>query len=560
MPNTSVDPVRRKAGDELAALQQALHHSEQEKQFFSALCADYTSAYLCDLMADTMTPLKRAPFSHSAIQQSASDDPALSRCFSRWIHYSYNTIVVRDVSPEYIEVFDNQHLMNRLRTQESFVYRHKTIPNQAGMQYFEARAVRLFVDDTHFQIIIGFRPIDDIVEEELTARRKLEDALRRAEDANKAKSAFLFNMSHDIRTPMNAILGYTELLSTHLDDTEKRTDYIRKIKYSSEYLLSLLNDVLEMARIESGKQTLDETVTDLAAFDEMLFAVFENQMEQKNLRYTHTRKTEHTLVYCDNVKVKEVLLNILSNAYKYTPPGGQIDLTVTELPSDQPGCAQYRTVISDTGIGMTESFLSTIYDSFSRAASSTDSGQTGSGLGMAITKRLMDLMGGTIDIQSRPGQGTTVTIWLTHRLAEPAPADHAAPAPAAQFTGKRLLLTEDNDLNAEIAQELLQTDGFAVERACDGVDCIAKLETHPAGYYDLILMDIQMPNMDGYKATTLIRGMGDASLANIPIVAMTANAFAEDRQKALATGMNAHIAKPIDLAVLHKTLAEFLSK
>ena len=558
MPNTSSTLARHKAGAELTALRRALDRSQQEKQFFDALCTDYTAAYRCDLMADTMTVIKRKSFSHSAASQAV---PELSQCYSSWIRHSYNTIVVQEVSPEYLTVFGNKNLMDRLRTQESFVYRHKTVPNQAGMQYFEARAVRLYVDETSFQIILGYRPIDDIVEEELAGRRKLEEALRLAEDASKAKSSFLFNMSHDIRTPMNAILGYTELLSSHLDDTEKRTDYLQKIKSSSEYLLSLLNDVLEMARIESGKQTLDETVTDLRAFDEMLCAVFETQMQQKGLRFTHTRDTEHDFVYCDSVKVKEILLNILSNAYKYTPPGGQIDLTVTEQPCETPGYGLYRTVISDTGIGMSEAFLSTIYDSFSREATATDSGQSGTGLGMAITKRLIDLMGGTITIQSRPGQGTTVTLLLPHRLAESSPA--AVLTQGTQqlsFAGKRLLLAEDNDLNAEIAQELLQADGFLVERASDGVECIALLTDHPAGYYDLILMDIQMPNMDGYKATSLIRSMGDPALANIPIVAMTANAFAEDRQKALATGMNAHIAKPIDLALLHTTLAELLNK
>ncbi len=540
----------------LAELQQALTRSEQEKHFYDALCIDYTAAYLCDLVADTMTVIKRKSSSHSA---STAQVPEVSQCYSKWIRHSYDHFVIQDVSPDYLTLFENQNLMERLKTQESFVYRHKTKPNAVGLQYFEARAVRLYADDHCFKIILGYRPIDDIVREEQERRRELEEALHRAEDASRAKSAFLFNMSHDIRTPMNAIIGYTELLESHCDDPEKRTDYIRKIKSSSEYLLALLNDVLEMARIESGKQMLDEVPTDLWEFDRSLLSVFETQMAQKGLRFTHTLNIQHSAIYCDSVKVKEIMLNILSNAYKYTQPGGQIDVCVTELPCDVSGQVLLRTVVTDTGIGMSEGFLDTVFDSFTRERTSTESGQNGTGLGMAITKRLVDLMGGEISIESRQGCGTTVTVLLPHRLAE-APADtvHTAHCQDVSLAGKRILLAEDNDLNAEIAAELLQADGLLVERASDGVACISMLETHPAGYYDLILMDIQMPNMDGYAATTRIRKMDTSALADIPIVAMTANAFAEDKKRALDVGMNAHIAKPIDLPTLEKTMAGLL--
>ena len=536
----------------LAELQQALDASEQEKHFYDALCIDYTAAYLCDLVADTMTIIKRKASSHSA---AARQTPEVLQCYSKWIRYSFDHVVIREESPDYLAFFDNHALMARLKAQESFVYRHKTIPNTAGLQYFEARAVRLYADEGCFKIILGYRPIDDIVREEHERQRQLEEALHRAEEASRAKTTFLFNMSHDIRTPMNAIIGYTELLESHCDEPEKRADYLGKIKSSSEYLLCLLNDVLEMARIESGKQTLDETVTDIRDFDKSICAVFENQMAQKNLRFTHTMDVQHHGILCDAVKVKEVLLNILSNACKYTPPGGHIDFAVTELPCDRPGYGLYRSVITDSGIGMSAEFLDTLYDSFTRERTSTESGQNGTGLGMAITKRLVDLMGGTITVESTLGQGTSVSVLISHRLAAPA-AGEALPSTlhSVSFAGRRLLLAEDNDLNAEIAAELLQSDDFLVERAADGVECISMLETHPAGYYDLILMDIQMPNMD----TTLIREMPSAALAGIPIVAMTANAFAEDKKRALDTGMNAHIAKPIHLQDLEKTIAPLL--
>ena len=542
--------------DTVAELQHALHESEQEKYFLNALCIDYTAAYLCDLMADTITPIKQKSFSHSAAASAAAGS---RMTYSGWIRHCYDSVIIKEDSPGFLEVFDPQNVMERLREQESFVYRHRTHPNQAGMQYFEVRVVRLYHSEQSFRIILGYRPIDDIIREEQESRRKLEQALQRAEEASRAKSSFLFNMSHDIRTPMNAIIGYTNLLETYSEDPARRADYLHKIKSSSEYLLALLNDVLEMARIESGKYTLDETVTDTREFDRSLCDVFENQIAEKGIRFIHTHQVQHSIIYCDDVKLKEILLNILSNAYKYTMPGGQITFSVTEVPCEKPGYVGYLAVVEDTGIGMSEAFLGSVFDSFSRERTATESGQNGTGLGMAITKKLIELMGGTIRIESQQGQGTRVEIYLPHRIAEesalPAAAQETCPV---SFEGKRILLAEDNDLNAEIAAEILQLDGFLVERARDGIECLSMLEQHPAAYYDLILMDIQMPNMDGCKAASAIRELSDKTLAAIPIVAMTANAFDEDRRRSLQAGMNAHIAKPIKIDVLEKTLAGLL--
>ena len=562
MLNITIDKVRHiedkdaNVRETLVELQHALDKSEQERHFYDALCIDYTAAYLCDLMADTMTVIKKKSFSHCAAEELQSGS---IQCYSQWIRHSYNTFVVKESAPGFMEMFDNRNLMAYLDDHESFVYRHRTLPNRAGMEYFEARAVRLYSDDDSYKIILGYRPIDDIVEEERESRQKLEQALKRAEEASHAKSAFWFNMSHDIRTPMNAIIGYTDLLEIYGDDVEKRDDYLGKIKSSSEYLLSLLNDVLEMARIESGKYIMDETVTDIREFDRSICGVFENQLEQKGIRFVYTMDVRHHMIFCDTVKLKEVLLNVLSNAYKYTMPGGQITFEVTEIPGEKEGYAGYLAVIGDTGIGMSETFLQTVYDSFSRERTSTESGQNGTGLGMAITKKLVELMGGTIRIESEQGKGTKVTILLRHRLADdiPVPADEPEQKTVA-FQGKSILLAEDNDLNAEIAEEILKMDGFVVERAKDGIECISMLENHPAAYYDLILMDIQMPNMNGYRAAAAIREMVDKELADIPIVAMTANAFEEDKKRALEVGMNAHISKPVNIRALEETLGKLL--
>ena len=287
MLNITIDKVRHiedkdaNVRETLVELQHALDKSEQERHFYDALCIDYTAAYLCDLMADTMTVIKKKSFSHCAAEELQSGS---IQCYSQWIRHSYNTFVVKESAPGFMEMFDNRNLMAYLDDHESFVYRHRTLPNRAGMESFEARAVRLCSDDDSYKIILGYRPIDDIVEEERESRQKLEQALKRAEEASHAKSAFWFNMSHDIRTPMNAIIGYTDLLEIYGDDVEKREDYLGKIKSSSEYLLSLLNDVLEMARIESGKYIMDETVTDIREFDRSICDVFENQLEQKGIR------------------------------------------------------------------------------------------------------------------------------------------------------------------------------------------------------------------------------------------------------------------------------------
>ncbi|MGN0337578.1 MAG: ATP-binding protein [Lachnospiraceae bacterium] len=383
-----------------------------------------------------------------------------------------------------------------------------------------------------------------------------------ANASSAAKSAFLFNMSHDIRTPMNAIIGFTELLEKHLDDQELSRSYIKKIQTSNDFLLSLINNVLEMARIESGKTTLDESCWNAYTFNDSLFSLFDSQMQEKGIRFTRSSQVEHADVICDETKLREVFLNILSNALKYTPAGGTVSMRLTEIPSDRPGYAVYQTVIEDNGIGMSEEFLPHLFEEFTRERSSTESRVGGTGLGMPIVKKLVDLMQGTIEVESEIGRGTKITVTLPHRIAinrDPAQNIENSHAYDAEcFKGKRILLAEDNELNAEIAITILEEAGFLVEHAADGVICVDMMEKADAGYYDLILMDIQMPNMDGYKATKTIRQFSDKKKADIAIVAMTANAFEEDKKDAYQAGMNWHIAKPIIVEELMSALAEIL--
>lgn len=388
----------------------------------------------------------------------------------------------------------------------------------------------------------------------------LEDARNRAEAANKAKSSFLFNMSHDIRTPMNAIVGYTELILNHQDEKEKCIDYTKKIKSSSDFLLSLINNVLEMARIESGRIVLDEEPIQTGQIVGEVSAVYTELMKNKNIEFIHELDVSTKYIYADKVKLKEIFLNLVSNAYKYTPEGGKVFFTRRELPYEKEGYVMMETVVSDTGIGISKDFIPKIFEEFSRETKAIDSRIQGAGLGMPIVKRLVELMGGTITVESEIGKGTTFIVNIPHRIAsvEDMHIDEAIAVEQKKFEGRKILLAEDNDLNAEIAKEILEDAGFKVERAADGIICIDMLRKAKCNYYDLILMDIQMPNMDGYKATRFIRSMEDADKKNIPIVAMTANAFEEDRQNALAAGMNEHVAKPLDIKKLMETLAFIL--
>ena len=383
-----------------------------------------------------------------------------------------------------------------------------------------------------------------------------------ANASSAAKTAFLFNMSHDIRTPMNAIIGFTELLEKHLDDQALARSYIRKIQTSNGFLLSLINNVLEMARIESGKTTLDETYWNAYVFNDSLYAMFDSQMKEKGIEFVRSAQVEHEEVICDETKLREIFLNILSNALKYTPAGGRVTMTLREVASDRTGYAMYQTVIEDTGIGMSEEFLPHLFEEFTRERSSTESRVGGTGLGMPIVKKLVDLMQGTIEVESRIGKGTRFTVTMPHRIAQKREVrplkEESAAYDVERFRGKRILLAEDNELNAEIAITILEEAGFEVEHAEDGVICVDMMEKAEPGYYDLILMDIQMPNMDGYRATQTIRSFADPKKAGITIVAMTANAFEEDKQNAYRAGMNLHISKPIIVDELMAALGAIL--
>lgn len=390
---------------------------------------------------------------------------------------------------------------------------------------------------------------------------KLQIAAENAESANRAKSTFLFNMSHDIRTPMNAIIGYADLAVRHSDDPAKLKKYMENIQVCGQNLLMLLNNVLDLARIENDKTEMEYSVSDVEKDFRNCLAMFRNQADSKGQTLTVTTQLPYPYIYADIPHLTEVCTNLVSNAVKYTGAGGTIRCGVTQKPGEKEGWCDTVVTVADNGIGMSQEFQKHIFEPFERERTSTVSKVEGSGIGMGIVKKLVGLMGGTVEVESKIGVGSTFTVTIPCRIVseEEAQAKRAAdPADRESLRGTRILLTEDNDLNAEIATELLQEEGCTVDRAKDGVECVDMLEKAANGTYQLILMDVQMPVMNGYDATKKIRKMDDPQKANIPIVAMTANAFSEDKQVALDAGMNDHIAKPINMSVLVPTLRKYL--
>ena len=429
--------------------------------------------------------------------------------------------------------------------------------------YHQTRIAYVYKKDRSRVAVIGTRNIDDLIKKERMQEAKLKEAYILAENANKAKTDFLNNMSHDIRTPMNVILGYNELMKQYLTDPIL-VDYQNKIEQSGKLLLSIINNVLDMARIESGKMVVEERAEQIGLVVEEIESVFESSAQEKNIVFTTSVDVDHTHVLWDGFKVREILMNLVGNAFKYTPEGGHIAIDVKELDCARSGYVRIQTQVKDTGIGMSEDYLPTLFDSFSREYNTTIGKVSGTGLGMAIVKNLVDMMDGDICVKSKLDEGTCFTLTFEHRIADADSIEWNQELDVLDeksiLEGKRVLLVEDNDLNAEIAMAILEQSGLILDRVEDGLACVNRLSEVDADLYDLILMDIQMPNMNGYEATRKIRQFENVKKASIPILAMTANAFEEDKKMAIEAGMNGHISKPIDVSVLEKQIINIFKK
>jgi len=497
-----------------------LHEDELSTQFamLDGLIRDYHT--IIAVAKDDMrlqlvrsTNVARKKKSEQIAVEYADYDVACDKYINKYVAETDRRRIAQEV--------DSKTVLARLEREDFFVINYLRTSENGELEYYQMAFSNVELAEGKTQFVVGFRNVDGVIREERVIKQQLEDARRAAEAANQAKTSFLFNMSHDIRTPMNAIMGFRNLLEKYQDDSERRADYLAKIEDSSNVLLSIINNVLEMARIERGTIEVVEQPGDIRLSAGGIGSLFKEMMEQKGLRFTYNVYAEHNFVYFDHAKVREVFINLVSNAYKYTNAGGTVDISLYEEPCDRPGYVYFRIVISDNGIGMSEEFLPHIFEEFSREHNSSCNRIEGTGLGMPIVKRLVELMGGTIDVSSRLGEGTSVTVVLPHRIAEaqgPQEELVAEPEPHT-FKGRRILLAEDNDLNAEIAMELLQEMDLLCERAADGAEVLAMIDNNEPGYYSLVLMDIQMPVMSGYEAAVAIRALGDDLKSQIPILA-----------------------------------------
>ena len=470
-------------------------------------------------------------------------------------------IIAEPFVQKYIDFFDIRTMAARLYNKESMSSEFK----KKNGSWFLSMIVPQSYDKNGnvTSVLIANRDVTDEKMRELRQEEELREAKLKAECANKAKSSFLFNMSHDIRTPMNAIIGYAELASRHLQETDKLGRYLEEIQICGKELLSMLGSVLDLARIENNKVEMEYTVSNVHECFENCVIMFQQQAESKNQTLSLTEQIMYPYVYMDAPHMSEVCLNIISNAIKYTNTGGTISCNVLQESCEKEDWCNMIITITDNGIGMSEEFQKRIFETFERERNTTSSHIEGSGIGMGITKKLVELMDGTIEVESKQGEGSTFTVTIPCRKAS---EDDSLVKKNSNLCNKnclngvRILLVEDNEINTEIATELLTEEGCIVETANDGVVCIDMIEKADADYYKMILMDIQMPVMNGYDATLTIRKMKDTKKARIPIIAMTANAFAEDIQKVLSVGMNAHVAKPVDMNILVPTMMKYLKE
>lgn len=530
--------------------QESIMREQKRLQIINALGHAYSFILLIDIKKNTLEVVKSADVAGpNYIKENLTNELKKE---------DIDSMIAPSFQKSYLEFTDMDTMESRLKEHDSLSCVSQTI---------EGTWIRSMIVPQKYDekgnlstVLLAISDVTDEKEHELEQDRILRNALSSAEHANRAKTAFLNNMSHDIRTPMNAIIGFTSLAAEHLDDREIIRNYLEKISTSGKHLLSLINDVLDMSRIESGSVKIEKTNVHLPdVLEDLKTIILESVHAKQQKLLIKMQDVVHKDIITDKLRLTQVLLNIISNAVKFTPVGGTVHILVEEKDSQKAGYAVYSFCIKDNGIGMSKEFQEHVFDSFARERTVTESGITGTGLGMAITKNIVDLMGGTIHLTSKQGEGSEFIVTLECELANKTVQDKQSSCPKAEkkhldYSGKKVLLVEDNELNREIATEILKSLGMKVDCAADGMEAVEIMSSEVGNQYDMIFMDIQMPKMDGYTATREIRTLKDMKKANVPIIAMTANAFDEDRKKAIKAGMNGHIAKPIDVDVILQNL------
>ena len=526
-------------------VQQARHEVE-------ALSAGYSIITLINLETDDVELIK------------GNNIPGLNGRYTQIDHNilleQVNRLIAEPFRESSVEFYDSTTIAKRLEGKNSLFH---TCERTDGTWILSMIVPQKYDENGRVvSVLLANRDFTEEKKRELEQEEALRQEKIKAEKANEAKSIFLFNMSHDIRTPMNAILGYSQLMKKELTNP-KLVHYQEMIEQSSQLLLSIINNVLDMARVESGKMELDENYNVVGNILQVVCDAFEGEATRKNIEITRNISVKHKHVMVDATKMQEILSNLISNAIKYTPEDGHVSIDIQELECEREGYVLFQTKVSDTGIGMSEEFLPSLFELFTRERNTTISKILGTGLGMAIVKNFVDLMDGSIEVESELGEGSTFTITIPHKIADKDYTNRnieSSNVSDIDFKGKRILLAEDNELNAEITTTILSEMGFEVKAVEDGILCVNEIQHQPANTYDLILMDIQMPNMDGYKATHCIRHLSQPEKANIPIIAMSANAFEEDKKKAFDVKMNDYITKPIDFQKMEEVLKNILCK
>jgi signal transduction histidine kinase/ActR/RegA family two-component response regulator len=525
--------------------------TRRREELISELSDDYSNVFYVDYAADTFEVLRSGGNIPDDIKELVLSYNVFSDCMGLYVEryiYKPDKAAARKVA-------DLSYLSKKLKEKRSFVYNYRVVRDKL-IVYHQMKCVHIGNANQTTNMIIGFRDADDEIHKDMEQKQALADALELAKKANAAKSSFLFNMSHDIRTPMNAVLGFTRIAREHINDREMVLDSLIKVEHAGEHMLRLINDILDMSKIENSKLELESAPCNLKAAITETAEFFRREMEDKNLSFSVVfENIEDEYVMCDYMRIRQIEINLLSNALKYTKSGGTVIYRIIQHGKESNGYADYELIVQDTGIGIDKAAQKRIFEAFERERSATESGVEGTGLGLAITKRLVELLGGSIELESERGKGSEFRVRLRLKTTESVKLSRSTGEKhKLSFKGKRVLVAEDNELNREIVEIILTEHGFIVETAEDGAKAVEMVAGSKSGYYDLVLMDIQMPYMDGYQATREIRQLSNRELANVPIIAMTANAFAEDRLKALECGMNDHIAKPLDIDKLEQVL------
>ncbi len=522
-------------------------------EVIEGLSIDYASIFYLDLRRDWIQAYRLGPLFRPQFAQT-DQLSGIRKCFAAfidmWVHPEDRELVRKVTSPEYIR---------RKLSDRNAVQHHYRVLVEGREAYQQLYIVNVGKETQVAQVVMGFRNVDNEVRHELEHRKVLETTLEQAKAANIARNTFLANMSHDLRTPMNAIAGFTELAKKHKDEPEKVLEYLNRIEDSGKLLLQLLSDVLEFTKIESDQIHIEETACSLLEIAEKVCAAASPRARLRGIAFSGDMTgLVHPDVYVDGNKLEEILTHLVYNAIKYTLRGGSVWLTVSEIKRLSNDYAVYRFVVEDTGIGIGEEFLPYVFEPFEREKNTTLSGVQGTGLGLAITRNIVDRMGGVIEAASEVDQGSRFTVTLSLRLnrEEEAGKEYTGNTLDRLRSGQKILLVEDNEINREIEVELLCSAGFQVDTAQDGSVAVDMVQRSRPNEYALILMDIQMPVMDGHQAAQAIRKLEDPYLAGIPIIALSANAFDEDRKRSMKSGMNAHLAKPVDMNRLIELIGE----